>query len=254
MMTFSPSKDGGPPGTPTKEISRWMAERDAALAASAAQTRFIAAASHDLRQPLQALGLFVAALAEKELSPEARGILGRIDSCVDSLDHMLRNLMDISRLDAGAIEVHPVSFPLGQLFDRLAIEFEALAASKGLSIRFAATKAKIFTDPALLERILRNLIANAIRFTSRGGVVVGARRRATGLCIEVWDTGPGIDETQQRLVFREFHRSSGMDAGQGLGLSIVERLAHLLKCRIELRSTPGKGSMFGLALPAKPIK
>lgn len=253
-MTFSRSKDGLPAGGLKAEISRLKAERDAALAASAAQTRFIAAASHDLRQPLQALGLFLTALAEKSMSGEARSILGRIDRCVDSLDHLLRNLLDISRLDAGAIEVQPVSFPLRDLFDRLAIEFEALAADKGLSIRFSVTQSKICSDPVLLERILRNLIANAIHYTSRGGVVVGARRRGTGLRIEVWDTGKGIDEAQQPLVFREFHRESGTEAGQGLGLAIVERLAHLLDCRVELRSKPGKGSMFAITLPAAPIK
>ena len=253
-MSFSPSKDGVFFGDPMTEICRLTAERDAALATSAAQTRFIAAASHDLRQPLQALGLFVAALAEKKLSKEARGILGRIDSCVGSLDHLLRNLLDISRLDAGAIEVQPVSFPLRELFDLMTIEFEALAASKGLSIRFAPTRSKVFSDPVLMERILRNLIANAIRYTSRGGVVVGARRRGTDLRIEVWDTGKGIDETQQPLVFQEFHRSPGTEAGQGLGLAIVKRLAHLLDCRVDLRSKPGKGSMFAITVPAPPIK
>ena len=253
-MTFSPRKQ--PPAAERRTLreDRRQTERDAALAASEAKTRLLAAASHDLRQPLQALGLFVAALAEKRLPRDARDILRRIDSCIDSIDHLLSNLLDLSRLDADAVEVQPVSFPIRQLFDRLAIEFPALAAAKGLSMRFCPTRAMVHSDPVLLERMLRNLLANAIRFTTTGGVVVGARRRGGDIRIEVWDSGRGIDGAQQAEIFREFHRLGESEAGQGLGLAIVDRLARLLGSRIDLRSQPGKGSMFAIVLRAAPKK
>ncbi|HIJ62107.1 MAG TPA: HAMP domain-containing histidine kinase [Rhodospirillaceae bacterium] len=247
-MTFSPRKERPASDGRTSRATRQTAERDAAIAANEAKTRLLATASHDLRQPLQALGLFVAALEKKRLPRDAREILRRIDSCVESIDHLLRNLLDIARLDAGGIEVQPVSFPVRQLFDRLAIEFEALAAAKGLSIRFIPTAARVYSDPVLLERMLRNLLANAIRFTERGGVVVGARRRGNKIRIEVWDSGRGIDEAQKSEIFREFHQLAESEAGQGLGLAIVDRLARLLGSRIDLQSRPGKGSMFAIVV------
>jgi signal transduction histidine kinase len=229
------------------------AERNAAEQADHSKTRFLAAASHDLRQPLQALGLFVATLVQRSLPDDIKDIVGKIEGSLEALEQLLDGLLDISRLDAGAIEAHSVAFPLQSLFDRMALEFEPLAARKGLSLRLVRTRATVRSDPALLERILRNLLSNAIRYTRSGGVVVGCRRHAKDLWIEVWDSGPGIAASDQKEIFREFHQlggNSGEDQqGLGLGLAIVERLTHLLGLQIELRSVVGKGSMFAIILP-----
>lgn len=230
------------------------AERNAAQQADHSNTRFLAAASHDLRQPLQALGLFVATLAQRSLPDDIKDIVGKIEGSLEALEHLLDGLLDISRLDAGAIEAHSVTFPLQSLLDRMALEFEPLAERKGLSMRLLRTSATVRSDPALLERILRNLLSNAIRYTRSGGVVVGCRRRNRDLRIEVWDSGTGIALSDQKEIFREFRQlSSNADderQGLGLGLAIVERLSHLLSLQIEVRSRVGKGSMFAIVLPA----
>lgn len=244
-MTFAPRKDW-PPAPP--ETPRPATEADAALAAKQAQTRFLATVGHDLRQPVQALGLFVAALGDLDLPPEARRILGRIDNCVDSLDQLLRNRLDMARLDADAVEVHCQRFPLNDLFRRLALEFEAPAAKKRLSMRFVSTNALIYSDAIILERIIHHLLANAVRFTAAGGVVVGVRRRATELRIEIWDSGKGIDEAGQATLRDAAQPGPESGAGRGLGLVIVRRLARLLNCRIDIRSKPGRGTMFAIIL------
>lgn len=242
----------------TSESRRLMMEalreaRDAAERANHSKTRFLAAASHDLRQPLQALGLFVATLSQRALSDDLRPIVAKIEGSLEALEHLLDTLLDISRLDAGVVEAHSVSFPLQDLFDRLALEFEPLAEAKGLTARFVRTSATLRSDPALLERILRNLLSNAIRYTSRGGIVVGARRRGDILHIQVADTGRGIPANQQREIFREFHQlpNGGPDRrqGLGLGLAIVDRLATLLGHHISVKSEPGRGSVFCVEAP-----
>ncbi len=227
--------------------------RDAAVQANRSKTHFLAAASHDLRQPLQALGLFVAILAERSLPADVRPIVGRIQAALDALEQLLDSLLDISRFDAGVVEAHCFVFPLQGLFNRLALEFVPLAEAKGLSMRFARTQTLVHSDPNLLERILRNLLSNAIRYTSQGGVVIGCRRRDAALHIEIWDSGAGIAPEHQEEIFQEFHQlqgSSGPRQGLGLGLAIVERVASLLDHRILLRSTVGKGSVFAIILPS----
>ncbi|MDR3441212.1 HAMP domain-containing sensor histidine kinase [Telmatospirillum sp.] len=230
------------------------AERDAALKADHSKTHFLAAASHDLRQPLQALGLFVATLAQQPLPDELRHIVGKIEGSLEALEHLLDALLDISRLDAGAIEAHSMPFPLQNLFNRMAFEFAPLAERKDIRLRMVDTTAVVRSDPALLERILRNLLSNAIRYTRRGGVLIGCRRRGNELRIEVWDSGRGIAIADQREIFREFHRlsddSNDGRQGLGLGLAIVERLTNLLGLQIDLRSVVGRGSMFAIVLPA----
>jgi signal transduction histidine kinase len=227
--------------------------REAAEQADHNKTRFLAAAGHDLRQPLQALGLFVTALAHRPLPDDLRAIVDKIESSLEALEHLLDTLLDISRLDAGVIEAHVTTFAVQALFDRMAFEFVPLAEKKGLSLRVVATRAITRSDPALLERILRNLLSNAIRYTRQGGVVAGCRRRGGDLRIEVWDSGSGIAPANQReifLEFRRFHEGEGEDRhGLGLGLAIVERLAALLDLRIELESTVGRGSVFAVVLP-----
>jgi PAS domain S-box-containing protein len=231
--------------------------REAAEAADQAnhsKTRFLAAASHDLRQPLQALGLFVATLAQRPLPDDIRAIVGKIEGSLEALEHLLDTLLDISRLDAGVVEAHCVGFSVQELFKRLALEYVPLAESAGLSMRFVATTAAARSDPALLERILRNLLSNAVRYTDTGGIVVGVRRRGDALRIEVWDTGRGIPLAEQREIFREFHQLGGTPRerrqGLGLGLAIVDRLAALLGHRIELLSMPDRGSVFSVVVPA----
>ncbi len=226
---------------------------ETAIVADESKTRFLAAASHDLRQPLQALGLFVAALAHKPMADDLRKIVDRIQASLAALEQLLETILDISRFDAGAVEIRSANFPLQRLFSRLAAEFGPLADSKQLTMRFVSTSQVGVSDPMLLERILRNLLSNAVRYTSRGGVVVGCRRRGDSLRVEVWDSGPGIAAAEQREIFREFHQVQdgrrGVRQGSGLGLAIVDRLADLLGHRIELNSILGKGSVFTVILP-----
>jgi len=228
--------------------------RDTAEQANHSKTRFLAAASHDLRQPLQALGLFVATLAQRPLPDDIRSVVGKIEGSLEALEHLLDTLLDISRLDAGVVEAHCVGFSVQELFKRLALEYVPLAESAGLSMRFVATSASARSDPALLERILRNLLSNAVRYTSAGGIVVGVRRSGHNLRIGVWDTGRGIPLAEQREIFREFHQFGASPRerrqGLGLGLAIVDRLAALLGHRIELLSVPDRGSVFSVVVPA----
>lgn len=230
-------------------IAALQQARDEAVEADRRKTRFLAAASHDLRQPLQALGLFVAALSARPHADDVRRIVDKLEISTEALENLLDTLLDISRVDAGAVEAHRVRFPLQHLFARLELEFAPLAASKELSLVFAPTDAVIFSDPALFERILRNLISNAIHYTGRGGIVVGCRRRADHWRIEVWDSGRGIAAADQQEIFREFHRLASRSdprRGLGLGLTIVDRLTALLSHSIEVRSTLGKGSRFSV--------
>lgn len=235
-------------------IAERDSERKAAQQADHSKTRFLAAASHDLRQPLQALGLFVATLAQRQLPDDIKNIVGKIEGSLEALEHLLDGLLDISRLDAGAVETHSVTFPLQSLFDRMFLEFEPLAERKGLRFRVIRTSAMVRSDPALLERILRNLLSNAIRYTQTGGVVTGCLHRNKTLRIEIWDSGLGIAPEDQKEIFREFRQlSPGVGSerqGLGLGLAIVERLSQLLGLQIEVRSSLGRGSMFAIVLPA----
>lgn len=220
---------------------------------SRAKSQFFAAASHDLRQPLHAMGLFAAALSEKVRDPEVSNVVNSISASVEALETLFNELLDLSKIDAGAVKPHLMDFDIQPLLDRLAMDFEPEAFDKGLRLRMHAFHQHVFSDPLLLERILRNLITNAIRYTRSGGVLVGCRRRGRGLRIEVWDTGVGIPQDQQQRVFDEFVQIGNPERdrrkGLGLGLSIVKRLADLLQHPLELRSRPGLGSVFRLDLP-----
>jgi len=225
-------------------------ERDAATTADQGRTRFLAAAGHDLRQPLQALALFVAALSQKPMPDDLRHLVGRIEGSLETLEHLLDSLLDLSRLDAGAVEAHSMSFPLQTLFNRMMLEFVPQAERKGIRMTMVATSAIVRSDPTLLERILRNLLSNAIRYTRQGGILLGCRRHGTDLRIEIWDSGPGIALCDQAAIFDEFRQVGGGDhrQGLGLGLAIVRRLADLLGARIDLRSDVDRGSMFAVIL------
>lgn len=227
--------------------------RRSAEQANAAKTRFLAAASHDLRQPIHALGLLFATLAERVRDEGSAPVLKQIDGAIDAIDSMLNSLLDISKLDAGVVrpEVGPVD--LGALLERVNDEHQPIAALTGNPLRVRPVAAVAMTDAAMLQRILANLVSNALRYTVSGRVLVGARRRGRSLRIEVYDTGPGIPPDALQDIFLEFHQLGNPERdrrkGLGLGLAIVKRLAGLLGHEIDVRSTVGRGSRFSITLP-----
>lgn len=233
----------------TAELREKRAEAERA---NIAKTRFLAAASHDLRQPIHALGLFVDLLARKPHEPESAHLVDRIGQSVDTIGSLLDSLLDISRLDAGALTPEPRALPLQALFDRLG-DCIAEAEHKGLRLRIRPCRLWIRSDPMLLERILRNFVSNALRYTDVGSILIAARRRGELLRIEVRDSGIGIDTESQALVFHEFvqlgNPERNREKGLGLGLAIVWRLGCLLDHPIGLRSEPGRGSVFWVDLP-----
>ncbi|MET0179099.1 MAG: PAS-domain containing protein [Novosphingobium sp.] len=227
----------------TAELS---AANGALAAATRDKTRFLAAASHDLLQPLHAARLFAAALARKHTDP----LVDRIDQSIIAAEQLLRALLDISKLDAGGIVPQPTIFPLRPLLDELVGTFVDQAGAKGLRLRVAGGDQAVETDRILLRQILQNLIGNAVRYTVTGGIVVGVRRRGPDVRIEIIDSGPGIAEHQRQAIFREFGRlDTGEDTGVGLGLAIVERTVRLLDVVLDLDSDVGRGSRFSLILP-----
>jgi signal transduction histidine kinase/DNA-binding NarL/FixJ family response regulator len=221
--------------------------------AERAKTRFLAAASHDLRQPLHALNLFVAQMRTETDPAERSRVTGQIDAAVTAMNDLFDALLDISRLDAGALAPELTTFPIAHLMKHVEATFAPAAREKGLRLQFAPSDAWVRSDFILLQRILLNLVSNAIRYTVRGGVVAGCRRRGRELRIEIWDSGIGIPEDQQESIFREFYQVADAQRsrreGLGLGLTIVERLCRLLDHRLELTSTPGRGSRFAVSLP-----
>lgn len=225
--------------------------RDAADAANLGKTRFLAAASHDLSQPLHAARLFVATLAD-QAGPQAR-LVERIDHALSTVEEMLRALLEISRLDAGALTPDPRPFALDEMLEGLIASFQPMAERRTLRLRAVPTSAVAVSDPALLRRVLQNFLSNAIRYTERGGVLIGCRRRGDRVAVEVWDTGPGIPEDKLGEAFQEFRRFAETDAegfpGVGLGLAIVQRIARVLGHELEVRSRPGRGSVFAIVLP-----
>ena len=233
-----------------------VARREAELA-NRAKTQFFAAASHDLRQPLHALGLFAEALRQKSKDDETTHLINSINSSVDALDGLFGELLDITKIDTGGVEPRPTDFALDELFRKLRLHFEPIAFEKGLALRFRGGRRYAYADPLLVERILRNLTSNAIRYTEDGTVLVSARSRGGKLLLQVWDSGVGIPEADRERVFDEFVQLPGARTvpdphqrkGLGLGLAIVRRLSRLMNAPLALRSTPGRGSVFTLELP-----
>jgi signal transduction histidine kinase/FixJ family two-component response regulator len=207
----------------------------------------------ELRQPLHALNLFVAQLRTETDPLERARIAAQVDASVTAMNDLFNALLDISKLDAGALAPNLTRFPVADLLKHIEATFARAAREKGLRLRFARSEAWVESDFILLQRILLNLVSNAVRYTDRGGVVVGCRRRGDRLRIEVWDSGIGIPKDQWENVFGEFYRLSGPGqerrGGLGLGLAIVERLCRLLDHRVELRSAPGKGSCLAVEAP-----
>jgi signal transduction histidine kinase/CheY-like chemotaxis protein len=220
--------------------------------ANIAKSRFLAAAGHDLRQPLHALGFFVDALQEHSLPADSRVVVSNIRRSVDAMEDLFNSLLDVSRLDAGIVRPRIATIPLAPLMERVRVEYEPAARQKNLVLTVVRNSLFVHSDPVLLERIMRNLLANAVRYTDRGRVLLGARRTATSVRIEVWDSGRGIPMDKHREIFQEFRQLDNPERdrrkGLGLGLAIVERLVRLLDHTLELRSQLGKGSVFTVTL------
>lgn len=235
----------------TAELTR---QKEAAEQANQAKSKFLAAASHDLRQPLYALGLFSATLKQTVYTPGQIALVEKIEASVHALEDMFNTLLDLSRLEAGILQAQTRDIPLQQLFDRIARDHALQAEDKGLRFVVRPTSLRVHSDPLLLQRILSNLVSNALRYTRRGGVLLAARRRAGGVRVEVWDTGIGIETENLSRIFDEYFQvdNAARDRrqGLGLGLNIVRRLGELLGHAIEARSRPGLGSTFSVNLPA----
>ncbi len=231
------------------ELARAKAEADEA---NISKTRFLAAASHDILQPLNAARLYATSLVEREQGTSEAKLAGNVDASLEAVEEILGALLDISRLDTGALQPELSNFRISDLLAQLELEFAPLAAEKGLALKFLPCSLNVRSDRRLLRRLLQNLVSNAIKYTPKGRVVVGCRRLNGQLRIEIHDTGLGIPVSQQKIIFREFQRlDQGARAarGLGLGLSIVERIARVLGHRISLRSESRKGSTFAVEMP-----
>lgn len=221
--------------------------------ANLSKTKFLAAVSHDLLQPLNAARLFTASLEEKSAGSPTETLATSISSSLDDVEGLLRTLVDISKLDAGVVQAKPTPFPANQLLNNLATEFRQVAQAKNLRFDYDDTCHYIESDSQLLARILRNLLTNAIRYTPSGGIRLRARPRGDQLVIQVWDSGPGIHAQDRQSIFEEFKRLKGADKstdkGLGLGLAIVDKLSRVLAHPIDLKSRVGRGSMFSVQVP-----
>lgn len=228
--------------------------RDESERANRFKTRFFTAVGHDLLQPLHAARLTLSELADVQATPDARRLTTNIASALTTIEDLLASILDLSKLEAGAFvpKLQPVA--LNDVFERLAVSGEPIARKKGLDLRWRPTSLGVMTDPLMLRRMLQNLLANATRYTDRGGLLLAARQRGDKVCIEVWDTGPGIAAAERERIFEEFQRGSALDragtTGFGLGLSIVKRMSDALDHPVRLRSRVGRGSCFSLLAPS----
>jgi len=234
------------------------AAKEEAETANRSKTRFLAAASHDLLQPVNAARLSISALADLDVPPEARTIAGQVERGLQTIEDLIKTLLDISKLDAGIVRPQQQPVFLPDLLAELAESFKPFAERKGLRLAVRCPDLTVISDGVMLQRILQNLVSNAVRYTGAGGIVLAARRRAGGVRVEVTDTGCGIAEEDRALVFDEFFRggarsSSGEEPGLGLGLSIVRRMAQALDHPLTLASRPGHGTRVALALPLSTI-
>jgi FixJ family two-component response regulator/signal transduction histidine kinase len=228
--------------------AKWHSDR-----ANLGKSRILAAASHDLRQPLQTLILMRAALAKKIKDKEGLKLITQLNKTSDVMLGMLDTLLQINQLEAGIVGPEEVEFPINDLLEQLRIEFAYHAQARGLSWHVVPCRLTVWSDPRLLEQMIRNLLSNAVKYTERGKILLGCRRRGDRLRIEVWDTGIGIPEEQRHAIFAEFHQpgnpAHNHTLGFGLGLPIVQRLGHVLGHFVEVHSRPGKGSVFAVEVP-----
>jgi signal transduction histidine kinase/Na+/proline symporter len=223
--------------------------------ANISKTRFLAAASHDILQPLNAARLYVTSLVERQGGREDAPLVANIDASLEAVEEILGALLDISRLDAGAMKPEIATFRIDDLLRQLEVEFAPLAREKGLELTFVPCALSVRSDRRLLRRLLQNLVSNAVKYTPGGRVLVGCRRRGARLRIDVYDTGVGIPQSKKRIIFREFQRldhGARIARGLGLGLSIVERIARVLGHQVDLQSTVGRGSRFSAEVPLAP--
>lgn len=232
---------------------RYLIEKENAEQANMAKSRFLASASHDLRQPLHALTFLVEALKSSKDLESVEKISHSIESSTDALRELLSVILDLSKIEAGAIQPRITSIPVQQVFDKLSDNFVHLAEDKGLTLKFISTNRWVLSDMALLERILMNIVSNAIRYTDNGSVLVSCRHKQGKICIQVWDTGCGIHPDDIDNIYKEYYqvanRERDRSLGLGLGLSIVAGFSEALGHRIEVKSVQGRGSVFGLSLP-----
>lgn len=235
----------------TREL---LEKKEEAERGNRAKTRFLAAASHDLRQPMHALGLFVAELGQKPHAPDTRRLVEQIAISAETMENLLDSLLDISRLDVGALDRQIKPFPLQPLLERIEVDYRREAGLRGQRLRLRPTSLWVESDPLLLERILHNLISNALRYTPGGTILVACRKRGRKVRIEVRDNGPGIAPEAQEAIFQEFVQLDNPERnrakGLGLGLAIVRRLTDLLEHPLQLKSSPGRGSLFAIELPS----
>jgi signal transduction histidine kinase len=224
--------------------------RDEAEAANVMKTKFLAAASHDLRQPMQALSMYASVLEERAADAPTQRVVHGIKLAVTNLEQMFDSLLDISKIESGVIKPQFVAFPLQPLIEQVAEAERPMAAHKNLELRVVRTSASVMSDPALLERMLKNLVTNAIRYTERGKIVIGCRHGAGGrLRVDVVDSGIGIALEEQERIFDEYYQLGGKSAqGLGLGLPIVKSLGELLGHKVSVRSDPGRGSVFSIEM------
>lgn len=227
--------------------------RDVAQAANRSKDKYLAAASHDLLQPLNAARLLIATLRERQLPTAEHVLVERTHQALEGAEDLLTDLLDISRLDQAAVKPDLAPYRLDELLGPLVSEFQSVAGAAGLELRVRFGDEAVLTDLRLISRILRNLLSNACRYTAQGGILLAARRRGGHLSIEVWDTGRGIAADCLESIFLEFNQ---LDVGRaadrkgvGLGLAIVERIAHILGYRVQVRSRPGRGSVFSIEVP-----
>ena len=235
------------------ELAEAKAEADTA---NQSKTRFLAAASHDILQPLNAARLFASSLVERTRRTSDGDLARNVDASLEAVEDILSVLLDISRLDAGAMKPELAPFRIDDILQALAIEFGPAARKKGLKLTVMACGLTVHSDRKLLRRVLQNLLANATKYTRKGTVLMGCRRQGPALRIEVFDTGPGIPEDQLEAIFQEFQRLEGDDDGStglGLGLSIVERIAKVLDSEVKVRSMVDKGSVFSIAVPVAAV-
>ena len=243
----------------TKELTRLNAALERAKGeaeeANISKTRFLAAASHDILQPLNAARLYVTSLVERQGSGEDARLVSNVDASLEAVEEILGALLDISRLDSGAMKPEISSFRMDEMMRQLEVEFSPLARERGLTLTFVPSACAVRSDRRLLRRLLQNLVSNAIKYTPQGRVLIGCRPRDGRLRIDVYDTGLGIPQSKKRMIFREFQRldqGAKVARGLGLGLSIVERIARVLDHTIDLQSRPGKGSQFSVTVPIAP--
>lgn len=238
----------------TNLLQRLASEKEASESSNHAKPHFLASASHDLRQPIHALSLYVGVLREQQLNAQSRHLVDQIGHATTALAGLFDGLLNIARLGAGVIKPRRQHFPVASLLEQIQREYASQAAARSLLLRLrSAGDAVVYSDPVLLERILRNLVDNAIRHTHEGGVLIGCRRRGWNLRIEVWNTGEGIAPEERESIVPEFHQLSNpehdRDRGLGLRLANVRRTADLLGHPLDLRSRPARGSVFAITLP-----